>query len=56
MRTFAQEMAELTALVKEAIALFHQARTAPVERPAEIRAEIEGIDREIIKIKLRNGN
>jgi hypothetical protein len=56
MRTFAQEMAELTALVEKGIALFHQASTASVERQAEIRAELEGINREILKIKLRNGN
>jgi hypothetical protein len=53
MSILSQEVNALFGLLDKAIALASQAIAAPVERQVEIRAELEGIVREIDKIKLR---
>ncbi len=56
MPILSQEVNELFGLLDKAIALASQAITAPIERQVEIRAELDGIVREIDKIKLRYQN
>jgi len=56
MSILSQEVNELFGLLDKAIALASQAITAPIERQVEIRAELDGIVREIDKIKLRYQN
>ena len=53
MPILSQEVNELFGLLDKAIALASQAITAPMERQVEIRAELDGIVREIDEIKLR---
>ena len=54
MSILSQEVNELFGLLDKAIALASRAIGAPMERQVEIRAELEGIVREIDKIKLRH--
>jgi len=53
MPILSQEVNALFGLLDKAIALASQAITAPVERQVEIRAQLDGIVREIDEIKLR---
>jgi hypothetical protein len=51
-----QETTELLALLDKAKALVNQAMTASADRQIEIRAEFDGIMRDIDKIRLRYKN